>query len=126
MDTIQSLYTVTLQTPGGILRGGMQLRMDETTAEGVLIWESCRIPFSDVPVRNGEAVFQGRLKTPPIGLTVRVRLKDNGNVLQGMVITPFGSFPAYGRRIREGSCGKSREALPPGGLGRGKGPSGGR
>ena len=102
METAQATeYAVTLQTPGGMFRGNMRLRMDEHTAGGMLIWESYRIPFSDVPVRNGEAVFQGRLNNLPMGITVRVRLKDGGNILQGTVITPFGSFPAYGRRIKD-------------------------
>ena len=102
METAQATeYAVTLQTPGGMFRGNMRLRMDEHTVGGMLIWESYRIPFSDVPVQNGEAVFQGRLNNLPMGITVRVRLKDGGNILQGTVITPCGSCPASGRRIKD-------------------------
>ena len=97
----EDMYAITLQTPGGPLRGKMRLHMNETTASGTLYWESFQVPFSNVPVRNGEASFQGKLKNPPLGFTIRVRRQSGGEVLQGTVSTPIGSFPAYGRRMEE-------------------------
>ena len=38
METAQATeYAVTLQTPGGMFRGNMRLRMDEHTAGGMLM-----------------------------------------------------------------------------------------
>lgn len=104
----EAMYTVSLQTPGGILRGKMRLKMDAYKASGILYWDPYKFPFSNVPVKNGEAVFQSRLKAPPVGFSVRVHLEREGEILQGTVITPFGSFPAYGRRMEENNNGNAR------------------
>ena len=99
----ETMYTVTVQTPAGAFRGKMRLQMDERSASGMLYWESYKIPFAHVPVRNGEAAFRGSLKNPPLNFTVKIRKKEGGRALQGTLLTPFGSFPVYGKKTEDRS-----------------------
>lgn len=96
---MEGKYSITLETPIGVEKGILELKINGNNASGTIIAKNKENPFTGGEIKGSKLIFSGKLKVAIMTFAYTANCTIENGVLKGTVSTKYGELKVKGNKI---------------------------